>query len=761
MRRGNSTLIILILFFAIQFAFGQNRETLYELNLSGLNQQLRFNFPGFSGMSPDGTELGVNNIYFEKNHAPWFPLMGELHYIRYPEKYWEEEILKMKSGGLVIIATYVFWNAHENSKGTWNWRGIRDLHRFTELCRKHGMYVWLRIGPWSHGEQLFGGFPEWINRMEGKRSNNSEYLAESQKLFNQIGEQTKELYFKDGGPIIGVQLENEFASGDISHIGTLKKMALQAGITPVYFTVTANTVFQDKSYEAITLQGAYPYRGWEPGGGKATKDFLYANDQWIMSDALGKVYYDITQYPKGLCEQGCGSQVTYKNRFTVEPHVIEAHLQNQIGRGMNLVGYYMFHGGTQLRGMKEPGCPESYDFQGPVSEFGVIRQSYKYLKVIHNFIRDFGSDLAKMGVVEPGDSLRDETNTDKLRFVARTSGRSGFLFLNNTQVRIPMPDKTFRMRIQLQDEKIEFPRKNLFLRGQTTAILPFNLDVNSALMKYGTAQPISRLIKGNELFLFLTRIPGMNVELAFDASTIHLIGSKGFKKETKGNVVYITPQGGTELKITASNGKKSTIVILTREEAENSWRFRLDGQESIIISKADLMLSDGKMEFRQFANSSFEFKIFPSASHLLLNNGKEIISESKGIFRHYLINLPTLKPDVSVTKISTTESKVEIPTGLPENLSDIFLDVDYLGGSADASLNGQILSDDLFHGTSWLFGLKRYLLSNNKSELKFRANAWKDGTTGVSGFAVKQIKQNGIQIRSINVIPQYHLFVTY
>ena len=147
MKRGNSALITLILFFSIGFAYGQEGETVYELNLRGLNQQLIIDYPDFSGRSPDGTVLGVNNCYFAKNQAPWFPLMGEFHYIRYPEKYWEEEILKMKSGGLNIIATYIFWNAHENPQGTWNWRGIRDLRRFTELCQKHGMYVWLRIGP--------------------------------------------------------------------------------------------------------------------------------------------------------------------------------------------------------------------------------------------------------------------------------------------------------------------------------------------------------------------------------------------------------------------------------------------------------------------------------------------------------------------------------------------------------------------------------------------------------------------------------------
>jgi beta-galactosidase len=463
-------IIFLVIIIIIIMMPIQGQEKIYNLDLQSAYKQIKVGHLDFTGKSPDGTKLGVNSAYFEKNGKPWFPIMGEFHYIRFPEKYWEEEILKMKNGGIRIIATYVFWNAHENPKGSWNWSGIRDLRRFVELCAKHDMYVWLRVGPWSHGEQLHGGHPDWIDSMKGKRSNDPEYLAASQKLFNQIGQQTKGLYFKEGGPIIGAQLENEFASGDDKHIGELKRMAISANIKPVYFTITANTVFNDSQHEAIPLQGAYPYRGWEKGGGKATKDFLFGNDQWILSESLGKVYYDVSQYPKGLCEQGAGSQVTYQNRFIVEPNVVEAHLQNQLGRGMNMIGYYMFQGGTQLPGLKEPGCPESYDFQAPLGEFGELRPSYKYLKILHNFIRDFGSDLAKSDVVEPENPVRDENNTDKLRYVARVYGNGGFLFLGNTQVRVPMPDKRFQMKLNMKGETIQFPRKEILLKGETTAI---------------------------------------------------------------------------------------------------------------------------------------------------------------------------------------------------------------------------------------------------------------------------------------------------
>ena len=750
---------LLILPFLMITLAASTQNSLYEIDLTNTPQQeIRYDdLKSFSGTSPDGTTLGVNNRYFTKNGKPWFPLMGEFHFIRYPRQYWEEEIVKMKNAGLSIVATYIFWNAHENPQGTWNWSGNEDLRYFVELCRKHGMYVWLRIGPWSHGEQLFGGHPLWIKRMRGKRSNNKEYLTEAGKLYNQIGKQVSGLFFQDGGPVIGIQLENEYASGDINHIGTLKRMALDAGMKPVYFTITGNSVFHEDKFEAIPLQGGYPYRGWEKGGGKATKDFLYGNDQWIMTDALGKVYYNINNYPKGMCEQGCGSQMTYRNRFVVEPEVIEAHLQNQIGRGMNLIGYYMFQGGTQMPGLKEGGHPESYDFQAPLSEFGQIIPSYKYLKVIHNFIRDFGDELAPMVVVEQDNPVRDENNTKDLRYIVRATGNHGYLFLNNTQVRIPMPDKLFRMKIKLKDETIEFPRKKMLLKGEKTAILPFNLDVNGALMKYATAQPLSRFDEGDRQWLFLTQVEGMDVELAFDAASVKKIKATGWDKQTENGMVYLTPNRGGVIEITSTDGKQISIVLLSRAEAENSWRTNINGRETLILTNAELMVDGNNLDLRQLDSTEIVFSLFPKPKKCTVN-GVKLNPVSEGVFSKYSVNISANEPEIKITNSQRDEATVEIPQKLPDGISDIFLEVKYLGSDITALDKDSILTDNLFNGQSWMFGLKRYI-NGKQRQIKFKVNPWKDRITGVQDELVKRIKKEGAVIKTIKVHPQYRVVV--
>ena len=99
--------------------------------------------------SPSGAVLAVNSRHLELDGRPWFPVMGEFHYSRCPSARWEEELLKLKAGGIQIVATYAFWIHHEEVEGAPDWSGDRDLRRFLSLCQRHGLRVWLRIGPWA------------------------------------------------------------------------------------------------------------------------------------------------------------------------------------------------------------------------------------------------------------------------------------------------------------------------------------------------------------------------------------------------------------------------------------------------------------------------------------------------------------------------------------------------------------------------------------------------------------------------------------
>ena len=153
------------------------------------------------------------------------PVMGEIHYSRIPEAEWAKEIKKMKEGGVTMIATYVFWNHVEEQEGIFNWSGQRDLRHFIELCAKEDIPVVLRLGPFCHGEVRNGGIPDWVFTKGCKtRDDNPVFMSYVKKLYRQIFAQVQGLQWKDGGPLIAVQFDNEQRNG--AYLMALKKIAI-------------------------------------------------------------------------------------------------------------------------------------------------------------------------------------------------------------------------------------------------------------------------------------------------------------------------------------------------------------------------------------------------------------------------------------------------------------------------------------------------------------------------------------------------------
>ena len=184
----------------------------YQIDLSRYQEGTRFDLgKDFKGSSPAGEWISFNNYYMEKNGKPFFPVAGELHYSRMEASRWEDELIKMRMGGINVVSTYLFWNHIEEEEGVFDFTGRRDLRRFVSLCGKHGMYVILRVGPFDHGEVRNGGLPDWLyGKPFEVRHTNEEFLRYVRRLYGKIGEQTRGLFYQDGGPVIAVQLDNEY-----------------------------------------------------------------------------------------------------------------------------------------------------------------------------------------------------------------------------------------------------------------------------------------------------------------------------------------------------------------------------------------------------------------------------------------------------------------------------------------------------------------------------------------------------------------------
>ena len=187
------------------------------------------------------------------NDRPILPIMGEFHFSRYPEGEWKTAIKNMQQGGVDIVATYVFWIHHEEAEGEWDFSGRRNLKAFLSCCQEAGMKVWLRIGPWAHGECRNGGFPDWLVEKEKRgnlslRTDDPQYLKYVDLFFTKIAEQADGYMHKDDGPVIGIQIENEYghAGGPsdreegMAHMRTLRAMAEKNGLTAPYFSATGS-----------------------------------------------------------------------------------------------------------------------------------------------------------------------------------------------------------------------------------------------------------------------------------------------------------------------------------------------------------------------------------------------------------------------------------------------------------------------------------------------------------------------------------------
>jgi len=168
---------------------------------------------------------------------PFRILSGEMHYARIPRAYWRARMEMAKAMGLNTIATYVFWNVHEPEPGVWNFTGNADLPEFLREARQEGLYVILRAGPYSCAEWEFGGFPAWLladPKMEtALRSNDPAFMAPAERWLMRLGQEVAQYQIGRGGPIIAVQMENEYGDfgADQQYLKHLREIFLKAGFT--------------------------------------------------------------------------------------------------------------------------------------------------------------------------------------------------------------------------------------------------------------------------------------------------------------------------------------------------------------------------------------------------------------------------------------------------------------------------------------------------------------------------------------------------
>jgi hypothetical protein len=169
------------------------------------------------------SEFKVGKIAFSLDDKPFQIRSGEIHYSRVPRAEWRSRIQMAKSMGLNTISTYVFWNYHETQAGKFDFKGEKDVMDFVRLCGAEEMKVIVRPGPYVCAEWDLGGLPAWLLKEPGikLRSSDGRFLEPARNWMRRMGSMLKPLAVSRGGPVIMVQLENEFGSFGVPDSGYL------------------------------------------------------------------------------------------------------------------------------------------------------------------------------------------------------------------------------------------------------------------------------------------------------------------------------------------------------------------------------------------------------------------------------------------------------------------------------------------------------------------------------------------------------------
>jgi beta-galactosidase len=700
------------------------------------------------GADPLGNRLEVTSRYLAWNGRPLVIISGEFHYSRYPDAYWEDELLKLKAGGINTVATYVFWIFHEERQGVFEWQGQKNLRGFVALCARHGLKVILRIGPFAHGEWRNGGLPDWLYGQPFEvRSNDPAYLRCAERLYAEIGQQVHGLLFADGGPIIGIQLENEYmhagapwevldearntewvtAGRDgVAHLKALKALAHQAGLNvPLYLVTAWGAPFIP--LETLPVYGGYAYPVWV--------DNPQPSDLFSFQDGGAEGEKD-PDYPLLYAEMQGGIQVRYHNRPVVPARSVEAMALVCIGRGSNWLGYYMYHGGTTPLGAHgfshERLHPQlSYDFQAPLGEFGEYHASYHALRLLHLFLQAYAEVLAPMGTLLPGDAGQIQAeDTASVRWCVRSHDGAGFLFANNFQDHVEthdLPDVAFE--INTPGGQVRIPQQgSLTVAAEACFILPFNQLLGGARLLSATVQPLTVLHHDGGSHYFYFALDGLEPEYCFAPETVRRVDG-ALEQQASAGHLRVAPPIGTEraLEIETASGQRLRITTLTRAEAEGIYQGTAWGSERVIGSLAEVVFREDQVETRSAGLPEWTMTIWPPLRADIRSDCADCEQTNLPDQTRLHIARPAQALGLSVQPAGPRKTLVRLAGPLPADVSEAFLRVDYDGDTGMAFIDGRLVADHFNNGTAWTIGLKRFERELLAGELCLVFSPWRQG----------------------------------
>ena len=328
-------------------------------------------FPNVA-MAQTEKPFAIGDKTFLLNGKPFVVKAAEVHYPRIPRPYWEHRIKMCKALGMNTLCLYVFWNIHEQQEGVFDFTGQNDVAEFCRLAQKNGMYVIVRPGPYVCAEWEMGGLPWWLLKKKDIRLRERDpYFMERVRIFEkEVGKQLASLTIENGGPIIMVQVENEYGSYGVDkpYVSEIRDIVKASGFDKV-------TLFQCDWSSNFTNNGLDDLVWTMNFGTGANIDEQFRRLKELRPNSP----LMCSEFWSGWFDKWGARHETRKADDMV------AGIDEMLSKGISF-SLYMTHGGTSFghwAGANSPGfAPDvtSYDYDAPINEWGLATEKYWTLR---------------------------------------------------------------------------------------------------------------------------------------------------------------------------------------------------------------------------------------------------------------------------------------------------------------------------------------------------------------------------------------------
>ena len=324
-----------------------------------------------AGTSKSGS-FQVGDKTFLLNGKPFVVKAAEVHYPRIPREYWDQRIKMCKALGMNTLCIYIFWNSHEQREGEFDFTGNNDIRAFVKLAQANGMWVIVRPGPYVCAEWEMGGLPWWLLKKKDIRLREQDpYFMERLEIFEQkVGEQLGDLTIEKGGPIIMVQVENEYGSygEDKPYISAVRDIIRKSGFDKVeLFQCDWSSNFTKNGLDDLTWTMNFGT------GANIDQEFRKLGELRPNSPKM------CSEFWSGWFDKWGGRHETRGAEAMVDG------ISQMLDRGISF-SLYMTHGGTNWghwAGANSPGfAPDvtSYDYDAPINEAGQLTPKFWKLR---------------------------------------------------------------------------------------------------------------------------------------------------------------------------------------------------------------------------------------------------------------------------------------------------------------------------------------------------------------------------------------------